>query len=264
MNHKVKGKHVIITGASSGIGEQLAWQLAEQGGIPILLARNESKLEFLTKKINTQLKADCYWYACDLSNPEEIERVFHRIQQDFEAVDALINNAGFGVFEYVEQASMESFTSMFDVNVLGLIQCVKEILPKMVERREGHIINIASQAGKIATPKSSGYAATKHAVLGFTNSLRMEVKNKGVFVTAVNLGPVRTNFFQTADPSGQYQKAVEGYMLTSDKVAEKVIKQLFTNKRELNMPSWMELGAKMYQLMPHVMEKLLAKQFMKK
>lgn len=83
---------------------------------------------------------------------------------------------------------------MFDVNVLGLIACTQQVLPSMLATKGGHIINIASQAGKIATPKSSTYSATKHAVLGYSNSLRMEVAPQGVYITTVNPGPIETNF----------------------------------------------------------------------
>ena len=105
-----------------------------------------------------------------------------------------MNNAGFGAFREAHEASMDEIKGMFDVNVVGLMACTSIVLPKMRERRFGHIINIASQAGKIATPKSSVLSATKHAVLGYTNSLRMELADFNVQVTSVNPGPIATNF----------------------------------------------------------------------
>ncbi|KGX85995.1 SDR family NAD(P)-dependent oxidoreductase [Pontibacillus litoralis] len=260
MQKRIAGKKVVITGASSGIGARIAWHVAEAGGVPILLARRREKLA----EIANALTGESYVYACDIADVQAIQETFRIIIQEHGTIDALINNAGFGMFETVYDMDMKHFRAMFDVNVLGLIQCVKEVLPSMMERREGHIVHIASQAGKMATPKSAGYASTKHAVLGFTNALRMELKPHHVHVTAVNLGPVRTNFFDTADPQGTYQQSVERYMLDPDKVAERVVKHLFTSKREINMPGWMELGAKVYQLMPGVMEKVLGKQFARK
>src|SRR5690625_7873825 len=103
--------------------------------------------------------------------------------------------------------------------------------------QKGHIVNIASQAGKLATPKSSASAATKHAVLGFTNALRLEAVKEGVQVTAANLGPVRTSFFKTADPEGAYQKNVAQYRLAPDYGARKVGRHWLTSKRETNMPN---------------------------
>jgi len=264
MSDRITGKKIVITGASSGIGERIAVRVAEAGAVPILLARSEEKLHALAERIREQSAAEIVWYPCDLADQGAVCEVFQRIFQDVGRVDALVNNAGFGVFERVEDTSMDAFRSMFDVNVLGLIQCVKEVLPFMKEAREGHIVNIASQAGKISTPKSAGYASTKHAVLGFTNGLRMEIEPYSIGVTAVNLGPVQTNFFERADPGGTYKKSVERYMLDSDDVAQKVVEYLFTSKREINMPGWMELGAKAYQLAPGLMEKMLGKQFKKK
>ena len=98
----------------------------------------------------------------------------------------------------------------------------------MLKENKGHIINIASQAGKLATPKSSGYSASKHAVLGFTNSLRMELAKTDIYVTAVNPGPIQTNFFSIADQSGNYEKS-----------AEKTVNIIGKPKREVNLPKWM-------------------------
>lgn len=134
----------------------------------------------------------------------------------------------------------------------------------MKNRRSGHIINIASQAGKIATPKSSVYAATKHAVLGFTDSLRMEAEQHGIFVTAVNPGPIRTNFFHIADQSGEYVKNVERWMLSPEKVAKRVVSIMMTPTREVNMPRWMNIGSQLYRLFPSVVEKVGKRAFFKK
>ncbi|KGX85839.1 SDR family NAD(P)-dependent oxidoreductase [Pontibacillus marinus] len=264
MSERMNGKNIVITGASSGIGERLAIRVAEAGAVPVLLARNEDKLRMLSDRIRETYGVEAFWYPCDLADKEAIQKCFQHLFKEVGRIDALVNNAGFGVFERVEDTSMDAFRSMFDVNVIGLIHCVKEVLPFMKEAREGHIVNIASQAGKISTPKSAGYASTKHAVLGFTNGLRMEIDSYNIGVTAVNLGPVRTNFFETADPGGTYIKSVERYMLDPDDVAKKVVEHLFTSKREINMPQWMELGAKAYQLAPGLMEKMLGKQFKKK
>ncbi|MCD5323085.1 MULTISPECIES: SDR family NAD(P)-dependent oxidoreductase [Pontibacillus] len=263
MTHVLTNKKVVITGASSGIGERIAWHVAKKGGLPILLARRGERLNELIDSIEKSTGVRGYAASCDLAKRSDIERAFSMIKERFGVVDALINNAGFGIFESVEETSIEQYEAMFQVNVFGLIQCVKVVLPDFVAQG-GHIVNIASQAGKMSTPKASGYAASKHAVLGFTNALRLEVKPKGVYVTGVNLGPVRTNFFDQADPDGAYQKSVERFMLDPDVVAQKVIKHLFTSKREINLPSWMEAGSKLYQLMPGLTEKVMRKQFEKK
>ncbi|WP_371871268.1 SDR family NAD(P)-dependent oxidoreductase [Lentibacillus populi] len=261
----VRNKSIIITGASSGIGERIAWHIAENGGTPIMIARSIDKLENLKEKLQRSFDITAHVYQADITDRDAFSNVIQQILLEHKNIHGLINNAGAGVFDYVEDIKMEDIERMFQLNVYALIQGTQLLLPHFsANRRKCHIVNIASQAGKIATPKSAVYAATKHAVLGFTNALRMEVAGKGIYVTAVNLGPVKTNFFKTADPSGSYQKSVSRYMLDPDKTARKVVKNLFRKKREINLPHWMEAGSKFYQLFPGVMEVLLRKQFNRK
>lgn len=261
---KLSNKNIVITGASSGIGEKIAQKVAEMGARPILLARSKEKLREICEKINQGTSANCIYFQLDVSDYEQVQTVFRKIHQEVGYIDILLNNAGFGVFDSFHEADFEDIEKMFEVNVLGLMACTKEVLPLMIERNTGHIINIASQAGKLATPKSSGYSATKHAVLGFTNSLRMEFAKTNIFVSAVNPGPIETNFFNIADKSGNYVKNVKKFMLKSDDVAEKVIKLMIYPKRELNLPRWMGIGSVLYNLFPGIAEKVAGKMFDKK
>jgi short-subunit dehydrogenase len=264
MKDALKSSSVIITGASGGIGEQMAYEVAKRGGAPILLARSKESLARISEKIDNDFGIKAPYLVLDVSDRSAIKETFASIIEHHGPIDVLINNAGYGKFEYAVEGSIENFEGMFEVNVLGLIACTKAVLPHMIERQHGHIVNIASQAAKIATPKSSGYAATKHAVLGFTNSLRMEVEDEGIFVTAVNPGPIKTNFFDVADESGQYQKNVERFMLDPKEVASKTVSALFTKKREINLPSWMNVGSTFYQVFPRLVEKLGGNAFKQK
>jgi uncharacterized protein len=263
-NLKLEGKKVVITGASSGIGEQLAYKIAQRGGMPILLARSEEKLQSISEKIEKDFSIKSPYYKLNVQNIQEVESVFTKIFRENGNVHVLINNAGFGIFEHVIDLSFEDMKAMFEVNVFGLIACTKMVLPMMINSNEGHIINIASQAGKFATPKSSVYSASKHAVLGFTNSLRMELNKTNINVTSVNPGPIRTNFFNIADKSGGYIKNVERYMLDSDFVALKIVNSIFTNTREINLPRWMNAASTMYQLFPNIIEKIAGEAMFKK
>ncbi|WP_042223522.1 SDR family NAD(P)-dependent oxidoreductase [Oceanobacillus manasiensis] len=260
----LENKKIIVTGASSGIGERIVWHIAASGGIPLLVARSTDKMKKQCETIMQTFNTDCCYYTSDLSNTSEMERTIELIFQDHAKIDGLINNAGFGKFQLVEDMSMQDVENMFQVNVLSLIHFTKMLLPHFQQNQHGHIVNLASQAGKISTPKSAVYAATKHAVIGFTNSLRMEIEKDNIFVTTVNLGPVDTNFFTQADPDGYYKKSVSRYMLNPDRVASKVSRHLFKQKREINMPGWMEIGSRLYHLFPSVMENLLKSQFNKK
>lgn len=257
MQNKVTNKKIIVTGASSGIGERMCWHIAKHGGIPIMLARSIEKLQYQQKLITQTFDVSSDVYQVDLLNTNELETVINQILLEHRQIHGLVNNAGAGAFDYVKDMQWPDVDHMFQLNVFALMRGTKLLLPHFSHYHKGHFVNIASQAGKIATPKSAVYASTKHAVLGFTNALRLEITSKNIHVTAVNLGPVRTNFFTSADPSGNYQKSVERFMLDPDKVADNIVKHLFTNKREINLPWWMEMGSKFYQLFPRVLEKVL-------
>ncbi|MTH52296.1 SDR family NAD(P)-dependent oxidoreductase [Bacillus mangrovi] len=261
---KLKNKVVYITGASGGIGEAMARKTAAAGASVVLLARREEKLKTLAAELRDTYGTEALYSVLDVSDTGAIEPVFRELLAKTGRIDVLINNAGFGVFKTVEDSALKEMEKMFKVNVFGLIGCTKAVLPAMRAQGSGHVINIASQAGKIATPKSSLYSATKHAVLGFSNSLRMECKGTGIQVTTVNPGPIRTDFFDTADESGEYTKNVERWMLTPEFVAEKVVQSIVHYKREINLPRWMNAGSTVYQLAPGLIEKLAGNAFNKK
>jgi uncharacterized protein len=250
------GKIVVITGASSGIGEAMAYEVAKRGGMPVLTARSYSKLVKIQEKIMEKYNVEAHVYCLDVSDERQINDVFANIVENVGRIDVLVNNAGFGVFTSVEEMQLDEVKEMFSVNVVGLIACTQIALRYMKERGEGHIIQVASLAGKIATPKSSAYAATKHAVLGFTNALRMELANTNIHVTAINPGPIKTNFFDRADTSGQYAKSVEKYMLEPSAVAKRIIDIIGKRKREVNLPFWMGFGPIFYALFPSLFEAL--------
>ncbi|HLO10696.1 MAG TPA: SDR family oxidoreductase [Pseudoneobacillus sp.] len=258
------GKNIVITGASGGIGAEIAKLCAIRGANLVLLARSIDKLEKLKGDLESRYSIKVFVHRLDVSSTVDVNKVFQAIFEEMGTVDILVNNAGFGVFREAHEVTMEEIKSMFEVNVLGLMACTTMVLPKMRERRFGHIINIASQAGKIATPKSSVYSATKHAVLGYSNSLRMELADHQVFVTTVNPGPIATNFFTIADKKGTYVKNVQKFMLQPEFVAGKVVDAMLTKTREINLPRWMNWGSVFYTLFPRAFERIGRKAFNKK
>ncbi len=261
---ELKGKKIVITGASSGIGERIAYEVARAGAVPILVARRTEKLKEIAESIEKESGNRCYAFPLDVSNEHEVERVFKEIYKQVDNIDVLINNAGFGIFKSFEETTVAEVKSMFEVNVFGLVACTKAVLPMMRQRNEGQVINIASLAGKIATPKSSAYAGTKHAVLALTNALRMELANTNIQVTAINPGPIKTSFFDIADQSGNYVKNVGRFILDPEKVARKIVATIGTSKREVQLPVWMGLGPKIYALFPNLFEKIVGKKLSQK
>lgn len=254
--NRLKGKNVIITGASGGIGAEIAQQCAEKGANLVLLARSKDKLDTLKRELENRYSIQVKVYQLDVANKVRVEQVFKDIFARLGHVDVLVNNAGFGIFREAHAVQLDEIQDMFDVNVIGLMACTLMVLPHMRKRKSGHIINIASQAGKLATPKSSVYSATKHAVLGFSNSLRMELADFHVYVTTVNPGPIATNFFQIADEQGTYVKNVQKIMLDPKYVAEKIVAAMLTPTREINLPRWMNAGSVIYALFPRAFERI--------
>lgn len=261
---QLKDKNIIITGASGGIGAEIARLCAARGANLVLLARSLNKLEELKNELQKKYPVKIGVYQLDVSDTDKVAEVFGRIFEGVNQIDILVNNAGFGVFREAHEATLEEIKGMFNVNVIGLMACTSMVLPKMRERRFGHIINIASQAGKIATPKSSVYSATKHAVLGYTNSLRMELSDYNIQVTSVNPGPIATNFFNIADEKGTYVKNVQRFMLKPEYVANKVVDSMLTKTREINLPRWMNMGSVVYVLFPRLFERIGKRAFNQK
>ncbi|MGV3488979.1 MAG: SDR family NAD(P)-dependent oxidoreductase [Tuberibacillus sp.] len=254
--YQFKGRTVIVTGASGGIGRHMVREVSKRGANTIILARSTDKMERLKSEIEMQYDVQVTPFTLDMGDMDRVKKIFEQINLNWPTIDVLINNAGFGIFDYFEQAKLEDIKRMFEVNVLGMMTATRMILPKMLQQGEGHIINIASIAGKLATPKSSVYSATKSAVLGFTNGLRMELAGKGIRVSAVNPGPIKTNFFQIADPEGNYSANVARWMIEPEAVARKVVAVIGTRKREVNLPLFMSAGARLYQMFPAFVEKV--------
>lgn len=263
MNHLLKNQKIIITGASGGLGERFAWHIASNGGIPIMIARSYDTLIKHQEHILETFGIKAFVYESDLltSNGQEI---FNEIIEEHGQIAGLINNAGMGMFDSILDADLNDTRKMFELNVFAVMKAVELIYPHFIKQGKGHIVNITSQAGKIATPKSSSYVSSKHAIFGYSNVLRQEAVHYGINVMTVNLGPVATNFFTLADPSGDYVRNIAKYMLDPDVVAKKVVKQLMRKKREINMPWWMDFGSKLYAIAPSLMEKVLKSQFNKK
>ena len=163
------------------------------------------------------------------------------------------------MFESFVDASMDTMEQMMDVNYMGTVRCTKVVLPYMLLAKSGHIVNIASLAGKISTAKSSGYCASKHAVLGFTNSLRQELKGTDIFITAVNPGPIDTPFFERADPSGSYASKMKSHMLQPRQVGQAVLRAIIQRKMEINLPTLFGWAAKFIVVFPWISNKIIYK-----
>ena len=245
---------ILITGASGGLAQEMVKLLPNDQ--LILLGRDKEKLAQL---YGNHLHAELI--EIDITDDSVLETLVTDLYLRYVKIDVLINNAGYGIFEEFDQISDQDIHQMFEVNTFALMNLSRLIASRMKESRKGHIINIISMAGLIATGKSSLYSATKFAAIGFSNALRLELMSYGVYVTTVNPGPIRTGFFDQADPDGTYLKSVERFLLEADAVAKKIVKIIGKNKRELNLPILLNLAHKFYSLFPKLADKLAGETF---
>ena len=251
----MKERIIVITGASGGLAEEIIKRLPQTDQL-VLLGRDKEKLEDMYAY---RERVTCF--QIDIKDDEAVQDIIDTIYQKFDRIDIFINNAGFGEFKDFDHYSNRDIRDMFDVNTLATINFSRLVGQKMAEVQSGHIINIASMAGLIASSKSTIYSATKFAVIGFSNALRLELADKEVYVTTVNPGPIATKFFDKADPSGNYLKSVEEFTLQPDDVAKKIAAIFGKNKRELNMPFLLKAAHKAYILFPKLSDFLTRKVF---
>jgi len=236
----IKGKVVIVTGASSGIGEATARQFGREGAKVVLAARRVDKLEALAQEINAMGSgAETLVVQADLSKLEDIQALIKQTLDKFNRIDVLVNNAGFGRLDWLENLDpVKDIQSQFDVNVMGVIQTTRQALPVMIKQRSGSIINMCSMAGLVATPTYTIYAACKHAVHGFSEALRREVKPWGIDVSMVYPGGVVTEFASHAGIKRKTKATTpKSLLLTADQVGSAVV-QLVRRPRAMWILPW--------------------------
>jgi short-subunit dehydrogenase len=194
-----KSETVLITGASSGIGWELAKCFAADGSRLILTARNTEALQSLADQLHRTYNVEVTVLPADLSLTESPERIFKELQGRGITVDVLVNNAGFGAWGRFAGLPLERQLEMLQVNVTALVQLTGLFLPGMVQRRRGGILNVASVAGFVPGPGMAVYYASKACVLSFTEALARELAGTNVTATALCPGPTVTNFGKVAN-----------------------------------------------------------------
>lgn len=223
----MKDKVVLITGASSGIGAACARKFAKEGWNLILNARNQSKLEDLVNELTMEYPKITIWQSIfDVRNREQVKEAIENLPTEWANIDVLINNAGLVIgLDKEFDGNMDEWDIMIDTNIKGLLTMTRLVVPGMIERGRGHIINIGSIAGDAAYPGGSIYCATKAAVKALTDGLRIDLVDTPLRVTNIKPGMVETNF-SVVRYRGDKQAADNFYKgiqpLTGDDVAESV------------------------------------------
>lgn len=191
----IKEKIILITGASSGIGEACARLLASHGAKIILAARRLDRIEALAAELKKTEQAQCLTLSLDVRQPEEVQKKLESLPQEWQAIDILINNAGLALSsDPIQSGSPKNWDTMIDTNIKGLLYVTHNVLPGMLARNSGHIVNIGSIAGQEAYPNGNIYCATKHAVRAISKSLRIDLLGKPIRVTEIAPGAVKTEF----------------------------------------------------------------------
>ena len=240
---------VWITGASSGIGEALALAFAKRGAKLILSARSTEKLEALAQKCKEMAAdtSDAIALTLDVTDEASLAGKTKAAWFTFGQVDLLINNAGISQRSSFLTTSMETYRTLFEVDVFGQIALTKAVVPLMIEQGFGHVAVTASVAGNVGAPFRTGYCAAKHAVMGFFDALRTEVTDKNIEVTTITPGYIRTSISENAlTGDGKAFGKVDsniGKGMSADDCAEVIISKMEKGVAEIPVGKGMEMVA---------------------
>lgn len=255
--HPLLNGAALITGASSGIGRALALQAAPLARRLILVARREDRLAALRATLIEQGREglEVILRPADLADPEALANLIAGLEAEGESIDVLINNAGIGDITLYEFASWEKTEAMIRLNILALSRLTHALLPGMMARGAGGILNISSGFGFSVVPGFAAYAASKHFVTAFTEALRMELSGTGIIVTQSCPGPVATEFEQVAEnPTGV---AIPGWVQISPEACARASLRAFLRRRARAVPGWpMKLMALVNAVAPRPVKRL--------
>jgi 3-hydroxy acid dehydrogenase / malonic semialdehyde reductase len=188
-------KTVLITGATAGIGKATAQIFAQHKWNVIITGRRKSLLEELAEELQSEFGINVYSLNFDIQDKNQVEQAITSLKNDWKQIDVLVNNAGLALGrELFQSGNVDDWETMIDTNVKGLLYITKAVLPVMIARKSGHIINLSSTAGKEVYPAGNVYCATKHAVEALTKSLRIDLIEYSIKVTSVSPGVVDTEF----------------------------------------------------------------------
>ena len=257
--NKFKDKVVIVTGASSGIGQACAFEFAENGAKVVLAARREKELNEVKDAIKAK-GGEVLVVKTDVRRINDCENLINKTVKQFKRIDILINNAGISMRASFEELDLSVIHELMDTNFFGAVYCVKFALPYLLKAK-GTVIGISSIAGLTPLPGRTGYSASKFALDGFLNTLRLENKKKGLNVLVVHPGFTSSNIRNTAlDKDGNPQKETprdEGKMMSAEKVAEIIAKATYKRERDLVLTSQGKLAVWLHRKFPELTDRII-------
>jgi short-subunit dehydrogenase len=230
---KLEGANVFLTGAASGIGRQIALQLAGLKCRLLLVDRDQNGLNEVAEQ-SAALGAVVSTYCCDLANRDQVEQTVMAALRDSEVIDVLINNAGVAYYGATHQMTQEKWDWLMSVNLLAPIQITQLLLPHLLKRPESHIVNMCSISGLVAGGRFAAYHTSKFGLIGFTESLRAEYRRSGIGVSAICPGPVQTDLYRSAERATNDRSVPQPPAIvcaSPQRVASLTIKAIRRNRR---------------------------------
>jgi len=259
------GKVVVITGGSRGLGLVMARQLVDEGARIAICARDAEELRRAQNEL-IERGADVLAMPCDITQREQVEEFVRAVENRFGAIDVLINNAAIIQIAPMDEMTHADYTEAMNINFYGALNMTLAVLPAMKQRTSGNIVNIISFGGKVAVPHMLPYTASKHALAGFSEGLRVESRKHNVTVTSVYPGPLRTGSHVNVTYKGQNEKEAAWFSTTAstpvlsmqaERAASQIINGFKQGRAQVVMPLLTELQIKAAALAPAIAQEFL-------
>lgn len=252
---KLKDSVIVITGASAGIGKSYAYAFAEEGCNLVLASRSKAKLETIAEDIKQKYNVKVIIAPTDVADENQCKNLINIALEQFDHIDILINNAGVGAYGYIHTTNVDDMKKIMDTNFWGMVHCIHAVLPSMIRRRKGRIVNVSSVVGKIAMPAMGAYSATKFAMEGFSDSLRIEMKKFGIGVTVICPTTTKTEFVENAVEGNNLK--IDSFGMSSERVAKETINAILDDKRDHILGIGENIGVKINNTFPTLVDNVL-------
>jgi short-subunit dehydrogenase len=255
---KIQGSRAIVTGASSGIGREIARQLAQQGARLVLVARREDRLRELADEIMAA-GGHAQWVAGDITNPAVRARAIDAVRSSHGGLDILVNNAGIGALGLFEDADPERVRRIMEVNFFALVEMTRLALPLLKQGNRPIVVNLGSILGHRGVPHNSEYSASKFAVHGFSEAVRAEWVRDGIDVLVVSPGTTETEFFDRVIQRTSRPSWPEHTPVTAAAVARQVVRAIRRGRHEIVPYRWGKVLVWLNRLSPRLVDALMAR-----
>ncbi len=251
--------YALITGASKGIGKEIAFELARKKYDLILVARSEEMLRTLTDSLSAEFGIKCHFLSADLSTTVGIETTVAFVRSLNIELSVLVNNAGYGLWGRFDELGFEALNSLMNINIMLPVTLTYRLLPELKKSQQAYILNIASTTAYQAVPKLAIYAACKSFIIQFSRALRYELRNSNVSVTCVSPGTTDTNFMDAAGMHSEaIRKKADKVKMSPAAVAKFAVESMFNKKNEA-IPGWLnKISVALIPLLPKSLTEKIA------